>query len=70
MVPIECLMSDKNYNKIVAIEKAIKEKYGEDAIVNPRADWDEDKEKQYLQQWKLDNLYSLNPKMISYQIVK
>ena len=45
-------MSDKDYNKIAAIEKAIKDKYGDDAIANPKAFWDEDKEKDYLQQMK------------------
>ena len=49
---IEHLMSDKDYNKIAAVEKAIKEKYGSEAIVNPKADWDETKEKLYLQQMK------------------
>ena len=43
-------MSEKDLNKIAAIEKAISEKYGEEAIQNPRANWDEDKEKDYLQQ--------------------
>jgi|TARA_B100000282_G_scaffold27084_4_gene17617 formate dehydrogenase maturation protein FdhE len=45
-------MNNKNLNQIAAIEKAIKEKYGDDAIANPRAFWDEDKEKEYLQQMK------------------
>ncbi len=57
-------MSDKDYNKIAAIEKAIKEKYGDDAIANPRADWDENKEKQYLQQMK--ELYARNSKKRDY----
>ena len=30
-------------------EKAIKDKYGEDAIQNPKKTWDEEKEKKYLQ---------------------
>ena len=38
-----------DYDRIAAVEKAIKEKYGEDAIANPKAEWDEEKEKQYLQ---------------------
>ena len=45
-------MSNKNPNRIAAIEKAIKEKYGDDAIANPKAFWDEDKEKEYLEQMK------------------
>tara|TARA_R100000008_G_scaffold83718_1_gene69523 strand:+ start:2653 stop:3051 length:399 start_codon:yes stop_codon:yes gene_type:complete len=45
-------MKDKHLNKIVAIEKAIAEKYGEEAVQNPRANWDKDKEKEYLEQMK------------------
>ena len=45
-------MSDKNYDKIAAIEKAIKEKYGAETIVNPKANWNETKEKEYLLQMK------------------
>ena len=39
-------------DQIAAIEKAIKEKYGDDAIANPKAFWDENKEKEYLQQMR------------------
>ena len=42
----------KNFDKIAAIEKAIKEKYGEQAIANPKSNWDESKEKEYLVQMK------------------
>jgi len=41
---------NKDYDKIAAIEKAISEKYGEDAIVNPNSDWDDTKEKEYIKQ--------------------
>ena len=41
-----------NHDQIAAIEKAIKEKYGSDAITNPKSFWDENKEKEYLQQMK------------------
>jgi len=37
-------------NQIAAIEKAIKKKYGDEAIVNPRSGWSPEKEKDYLQQ--------------------
>ena len=57
-------MSDKDYNKIVAVEKAIKERYGDEAIVNPKADWDENKEKEYLKQMK--ELYERNNKKQTY----
>ena len=39
----------KDLNDIAAIEKAIKEKYGEEAIQNPKRHWDEEKEKKYLE---------------------
>ena len=45
-------MSKKDPNDIAAIEKAIAQRYGEEAIKNPRADWDEEKEKEYLQQMR------------------
>ena len=45
-------MKDKDPNQIAAIEKAIGEKYGTDAIQNPNANWNEDREKVYLQQMK------------------
>ena len=32
------------------IEKAIKDKYGEDATINPSSLWNEEKEKQYMEQ--------------------
>ena len=58
-------MSDKDYNKIVAVEKAIKEKYGEEAIANPKSNWDENKEKDYLSQMK--DLYRQNIKKRAYE---
>ena len=42
----------KDYDKIAAVEKAIAEKYGKEAIQNPRGNWDENKEKDYLEQSK------------------
>ena len=42
----------KDYDRIAAIEKAIKEKYGDEAIANPKSNWDEQKEKEYLEQMK------------------
>jgi hypothetical protein len=41
-----------NLNYIQALEKAIKEKYGEIATMNPKHFWDEDKEKQYIEETK------------------
>ena len=42
----------KNYDQLAAVEKAIAEKYGEETIQNPKANWDENKEKEYLEQMK------------------
>ena len=45
-------MSKDKLNHIAAVEQAISKKYGKDTIQNPKANWDEDKEKEYLQQMK------------------
>jgi hypothetical protein len=45
-------MKDKDLNHVAAIEKAIAEKYGAETVVNPRANWDENKEKEYLSQMR------------------
>ena len=45
-------MKDKDLNHIAAVEKAISEKYGAEAIANPKANWNEDKEKEYLEQMR------------------
>ena len=42
-------MSDKN-DYIAKLERAITQKYGEEATHNPKRFWDEDKEKDYLEQ--------------------
>ena len=42
-------MSDK-LNKLAAFEKAIAEKYGKETIQNPKGNWDELKEKEYIEQ--------------------
>ena len=39
-------------DRIAAVEQAISKKYGDEAIQNPRANWDEEKEKEYLEQSK------------------
>ena len=51
MLRTACLMS-KDPDKIARIEKAIAEKYGKEAIQNPRGNWNEEKEKEYLLQSK------------------
>ena len=45
-------MTEKDYNYIAKIEQAIEQKYGEEAIQNPKANWSEEKEKEYLVQIK------------------
>ncbi len=42
----------KDYDKIAAIEKAIADKYGKETVQNPKGNWDENKEKHYLEQSK------------------
>ena len=46
-------MTEKDYNYIAKIEQAIEQKYGEEAIQNPKANWSEDKEAEYLDQIKI-----------------
>ena len=43
-------MADPNY--VAKVEQAISEKYGEDTIQNPKGNWDDNKEKEYLKQMK------------------
>jgi hypothetical protein len=40
---------EKDPNYVVKVEKAIKEKYGEETIVNPKSKWDKKKESKYLE---------------------
>ena len=49
-----------DYDHIAAVERAIAEKYGSEAVENPRSKWDEEKEKEYLQQ--MQELYSKQKK--------
>ena len=42
----------KDPNYAVKVEKAIANKYGKEAVVNPKSQWDNDKEKQYLDELK------------------
>jgi len=45
-------MKDKDLNYIAKVEQAIAEKYGSTAVENPRANWDETKEKEYRHQMR------------------
>ncbi len=64
MLLIEASVS-KDYDKIAAIEKAIIERYGKEAVQNPKANWDENKEKEYLEQMR--ELYKKNVKNEAFQ---
>ena len=46
-------MTKKDPNYIPKLEKAIAQKYGPEAVDNPRKFWDEGKEQEYIQQSKL-----------------
>ena len=45
-------MKNKDPNYAIKVEKAIAEKYGEDAVQSPKANWTSEKEKEYLKQLK------------------
>jgi len=42
----------KDPDHLIKVEKAIQEKYGDEAIQNPKNNWDQEKEKDYLSQVK------------------
>ena len=42
----------KDFDKIAKIEKAMSKKFGKESIVNPKSGWDDEKEKQYLEDLK------------------
>ena len=46
------IMKKNDPNYIVKVEKAIAEKYGQEAIDNPKRHWTNEKEKQYVKQLK------------------
>tara|TARA_Y100001938_G_C7802331_1_gene287728 strand:+ start:29 stop:406 length:378 start_codon:yes stop_codon:yes gene_type:complete len=45
-------MKNKDPNYAIKVEKAIAEKYGDETIINPKSSWDNEKEKEYLDQLK------------------
>jgi hypothetical protein len=45
-------VQSKDPNYAIKIEQAIAKKYGDDAVKNPKATWDDEKEEQYLDQLK------------------
>ena len=54
------MSTKRNLNEIAKIEKAIREKYGKDAIENPKSSWTKEKEDKYLNQLK--EFYKINEK--------
>ena len=46
-------MKERDLNDIAAVEKAISSKYGNEAIANTRSGWDQEKEKEYIEQVKV-----------------
>jgi hypothetical protein len=45
-------MKEEDSNRIATLERLITQKYGSETVKNPRSFWDEEKEKQYLEQLK------------------
>ena len=45
-------MNKKDPNYAAKVEKAIAEKYGKEAIINPKSQWSDEKEKEYLAELK------------------
>ncbi len=45
-------MSIKDPNYAVKVEQAIAKKYGKETVVNPKSQWDDEKEKKYLDELK------------------
>ena len=45
-------MTEKDYNYIAKVEQAIEEKYGEEAVQNPKKTWTEEKDEEYFAQLK------------------
>ena len=45
-------MKNKDPNYAIKVEKAIAEKYGAETVQHPKKDWDDQKEKDYLNQLK------------------
>ena len=46
------MKKNKDPNFVAKVEQAIQKKYGKEAVQHPKANWDEDKEKEYLSQLK------------------
>ena len=60
-------MKEKDLNEIAKIEKAIKEKYGDEAIQNPKGSWDQEKENKYLEDLK--SFYKRDPRKKTTEVI-
>jgi|TARA_B100000085_G_scaffold268741_1_gene279441 hypothetical protein len=58
----------KDYNYIAAVEKAIAEKYGKDAVQDFRSMWNPDKEKAYLSDLKEKYKEQKTPKNKTFEV--
>tara|TARA_A100001515_G_scaffold95289_1_gene76392 strand:+ start:676 stop:1149 length:474 start_codon:yes stop_codon:yes gene_type:complete len=60
----------RDYNYIAAVEKAIAEKYGKDTVQDFRSTWEEEKEKDYLNQLtkRREKLLDLRKKKEYYEV--
>ncbi len=45
-------MDEKKLNYIAALERAVEQEYGHQATINPKSLWNDEKEKEYLDQLK------------------
>jgi hypothetical protein len=45
-------MKNKDPDYVAKLEKAIADKYGKETIAHPKAEWDDEKEKEYLKELK------------------
>ena len=52
------MKKDPDPDYVVRVEQAIKDKYGAEAIINPKSTWNKEKEEEYLKQVK--DFYSEN----------
>ena len=48
------MKEEKDWDHIARVEKAIAEKYGKESVQNPAKLWNEEKEKEYIEQLKED----------------
>jgi hypothetical protein len=63
------MMSEqKGLDEIAAIERLFAEEYGEEAAKNFRSDWDEEKERKYLAQLKLESKKRINKESIKINV--